>query len=256
MSRKKRMQDLRQAKDRRMKKIAIGGGVVLVAVLAFEMSHMLGGHKAAAPAATTTATTAAAGATTSTTPTSTPTSSPTTAAGSASAAALPTTGSTKLPNSDVAPSRSKSQLDSFSDFAGKDPFAQQLSSSSQLSTATTGSSSTPAATPAATAPTATAAAKVTVGSAKQGSSARTLAKFGAATISVNGRSQLVRVGASFPSSSPLFRLVSITHGVARIGIASGSYTSGAHTVSLAAGHTLTLVDTADGIRYKLRLVTG
>ena len=37
MSRKqKRMQDLREAKDRRMKKVAIGLSVVLVLVLAFE----------------------------------------------------------------------------------------------------------------------------------------------------------------------------------------------------------------------------
>jgi hypothetical protein len=75
-------------------------------------------------------------------------------------------------------------------------------------------------------------------------------------ISVNGRPESVRLGASFPSSNPLFRLISVTNGVARIGIANGSYTSGAQTVSLATGRTLTLVDTADGIRYKLRLVSG
>ena len=65
----------------------------------------------------------------------------------------------------------------------------------------------------------------------------------------------MRVGTSFPSANPLFRLVSVgSNGVARIGIASGSYSSGAHTVSLVPGRTLTLVDTADGIRYQLRLL--
>ena len=64
----------------------------------------------------------------------------------------------------------------------------------------------------------------------------------------------MRVGASFPSANPLFRLVAVSHGVARIGIANGSYSSGARTVSLAVGRTMTLVDTADGIRYRLRLL--
>jgi hypothetical protein len=89
-----------------------------------------------------------------------------------------------------------------------------------------------------------------------GSQARTLAKTGAVTLSVNGSVQTVRVGASFPSSNPLFRLVSVAHGVVRVGIASGSYASGTQAVSLTAGKTLTLVDTSDGARYTLRLVAG
>jgi hypothetical protein len=85
---------------------------------------------------------------------------------------------------------------------------------------------------------------------------RALAVAGAARISVNGRIQVVRVGTSFPSANPVFRLVSVKGGVARIGIASGSYSSGAQTVSLTAGRTLTLVDTADGIRYQLRFLAA
>ena len=57
-SRKKRMEDIRVAKDKKMKKVAIGLGVVFVAVLAFEVLPMVmhkgGGSAAAAPAATTT----------------------------------------------------------------------------------------------------------------------------------------------------------------------------------------------------------
>ncbi len=96
---------------------------------------------------------------------------------------------------------------------------------------------------------------MSVAPSQQGS-ARSLARTGAATISVNGRLQTVRVGASFPSSNPLFRLVSVAHGMVRIGIASGSYASGAQTVSLATGKTVTLVDTADGAHYKLQLVSA
>ena len=83
-----------------------------------------------------------------------------------------------------------------------------------------------------------------------------LAAGGVATIAVNGKSQTVRVGASFPSANPVFTLVSIAKGAANIGIANGSYTSGAQTVRLTSGHSLTLVDTADGVRYTLRLLSA
>ena len=242
MSRKKREKNLREAKDRRMKKIAIGGAVLFVAVLAFEVPHMLGGgSKAAAPASTTTVDAAA--------PSTTPPAGTPTPQGTAVTATLVTTGSsTKLPNSDVAPKRAKSQLYSFSNFSGKDPFAQQLSSGTQLPTPTGSPTSTPP-------PTVQQTASVSSRSAQK-PAVRTLAKTGAVTISVNGRRETVRVGAGFPSSNPVFRLVSVSHGVVRIGIADGSYSSGAQTVSLVTGRTLTLVDTADGIHYKLRLLTA
>lgn len=250
MSRKKRMQNLREAKDRRTKKIAVGGAVLFVAVLAFEVPHMLGGgSKASAPASTTATTTGDAAASSTATPAGTPTTTP---QGTAVAAALPTTASTKLPNSDLAPKRAKSQLYSFTHFSGKDPFVQQISSGTQLPTPTSSGTSTPP-------PTVQQTASVRSRSAQQGSSkpsARTLAKTGAATISVNGRRETVRIGAGFPSSNPLFRLISVSHGVARIGVANGSYASGAQTVSLVTGRTLTLVDTADGIHYKLRLLAA
>lgn len=247
MSSKKRMKDVRDAKDKRAKKLAIGGAVVLVAVLAYQMSHMLGGSKAAAPPASTTTT---VGGAPSTTPSTTP-------PGTAAAAVLPTTGSTKLTNSDVEPARSKSTLYSFSNFSGKNPFAQQLSATTGSSSGTTGGTSSGTTTT--PQPGTTVTASVRKASAKRSSSVsspRSLAQTGTVTISVNGRSDVVRVGAGFPSGNPLFRLVSVSHGVARIGIANGSYASGAHTISLVVGRTLTLVDTADGIRYKLQLRTA
>ncbi len=83
-----------------------------------------------------------------------------------------------------------------------------------------------------------------------------LARTGVVTLQVNGKTQAVRVGGSFPSSNPLFKLVSVSRGLVRIGIASGSYQSGAQTVSLTSGRTLTLVDTADGVRYRIRLLSA
>ena len=50
---KKRLQDIRAAKDRRAKTMAIGGAVLLVAILAFELPHYLGGSKGSATAAAT-----------------------------------------------------------------------------------------------------------------------------------------------------------------------------------------------------------
>jgi hypothetical protein len=235
MTRKKRAQNQRLEKDRRTKKVAIGLSVVLVAVLAFEVPKMMhnGSTSSTPPAATTT------------TAVSTATGAPvTTAPGTAAAASLPAT-STKVPNSDVAPQASKSQLDSFSHFTGKDPFAQQVSNAA----------TTPASMPG------TVSANVSGGSSASSTGrahhpSRTLAATGAARISVNGRVQVVRVGASFPSANPMFRLVGLAHGGVRIGIANGSYSSGAQTVSLTLGRTLTLVDTADGIRYKIRLIAA
>jgi hypothetical protein len=242
MNRKqKRMENLREAKDKKMKKVAVGLSVVLAVVLAFEVPSMLkgsGGSSTPAAAAPSSSTSAAPA--TSVAPATTP-------PGTAAAAVTPVA-STKLPNSDTLPKVGKSQLYSFSHFTAKDPFVQQVNAS-QGSTAS-GSSSSSGSQSTSIAPTTGTTAAVTHHQAN-----RTLAVRGAARIAVNGRLQVVRVGTSFPSANPLFRLVSVSsNGVARIGIASGSYSSGARTVSLVPGRTLTLVDTADGIRYQLRLI--
>ena len=121
MSRKeKRTQDLREAKDRKMKKVAVGLAVVLVAVLAFEVPKMLksGGSSSSAPPAATTTADALLRRPRPALPRRTP-------PGTAAAAVTPVT-STKLPNSDTLPKVGKSQLYAFSHFAGKDPFVQQV----------------------------------------------------------------------------------------------------------------------------------
>jgi hypothetical protein len=234
------MEDARAAKDKKMKKVAIGLSVVLVAILAYQVPKLLhSGQSSAAPAATTTTDTTGAPTT------GVPTATPTTAPGTAAAALTPA--SSKLPNSDTLPAVGKGQLFAFNHFTAKDPFVQQVVAQAAAQPASS-SGSTSATAP--NNPTASQTAKVS-----QKHSTRVLAVRGAARISVNGRIQVVRVGASFPSANPLFKLVSVTNGVARIGIASGSYSSGARTVSLGAGRTLTLVDTADGIRYQLRLLS-
>lgn len=242
MSRKSRMQSAREAKDKRMKKVAIGGAVLLVAVLAFEVPKVLhsGSSNSAPPAATTTSTTGGTVTTASGVPA-------TTAPGTA-AAAVTSAGSTKLPNSDTLPSRLKSQLYTFSHFSGKDPFVQQLGAPSAAAGVQTASASVPASS-------AKTGSSVSSG-ASQPKHVRTLAATGTARIAINGQVETVRVGASFPSANPLFRLLGLSNGVARIGIANGSYSSGAHAISLSSGRSLTLVDTADGVRYRIRLISA
>jgi hypothetical protein len=242
------MEDIRAAKDQKMKKVAIGLAVVFVAVLAYEvLPHLMhkGGSSAAAAPAATTPTSAPTTATSTPAPATTP-------PGTAAAAVTPTATSTKITNSDQTPNVGKAQLYSFSKFSGRDPFAQQIVAATagqpaQGSPTQTGSSTTSSSS--ATAATGTTAA------VKHHQPMRTLAVTGSARIAVNGRVQVVRVGASFPSANPLFRLVSVTNGVAKIGISSGSYSSGAKAVTLRTGRSLTLVDTADGIRYQIRLVS-
>jgi len=234
MSRKKRMQDMREAKDRRAKKLAIGGAVLLAIVLAWEVPHVLGGKKSTTPASTTTA-----AAVDSTTPGATTPA--TTATGTPATATPASTPSPKLTSSDLPPRRSKGQLASFSTFASQDPFVQQVTA--DAGAGTTGTSSTTGTT-----------SSTTKSGNKPVLTARTLAHGGAVRISVNGRPESVRVGASFPSSNPMFRLVSVSQGSVKVGIANGSYSSGAQTVSLRLNSPITLVDSTNGVRFKLQLL--
>jgi hypothetical protein len=70
----------------------------------------------------------------------------------------------------------------------------------------------------------------------------------------------VAVGNNFPEASstdtsiqPLFHLVSVTAHSAKISIVGGSYASGDATVTLHENKPVTLMNTADGTRYKLIL---
>ncbi len=77
----------------------------------------------------------------------------------------------------------------------------------------------------------------------------------AATISINDVPEVVQVGGPFPKATPVFSLVSIKADVVQIGIAGGSLEDGSPTVPLKLGATVTLMNTADGTRYVLKLVS-
>jgi hypothetical protein len=150
------------------------------------------------------------------------------------------------------------QLISFSGFKSKDPFKQQIStacSSAMSSAAGTSCASSPPdrSRTAASGSPASSGSAVLVPTARGGAVST---KPTSATISVDGTVSTVTVGSSFPSGAPVFKLVSLSRSAAKIGIASGSYESGATTVTLKKGKTVTLMNTADGTRYTLRLVSS
>jgi hypothetical protein len=246
--------EMRAAKQRRQKKIAIGGAVLLVVVLAIQVPRLMKGGGSSAPA-TAAAATGAATSTGAADGAATGTVDPT--VGAPSPATGSTTIHTKLPDSDVAPPRLRSQLASFELFDSKDPFVQQVSSgpppTAAVSTAPP-ASSTSSASGGTAAPT-TPPSSTTAPTTQQPVTVRTLAHKLGAVIDVNGISERVSVDQAFPSSNPTFKLVSLANGVAMIGIAGGAYASGAQTATLQQGATLTLVDTSSGLRYKVRLVS-
>ncbi len=238
---------LRAAKAGRQKKLALVLGALLAIILVVQVPRTLKTlHGSSSP-------TAAPASSHSQTPGST-------TPGSTSPLAA-TSGSTQLPESDLPPRRSKSQLFSFERFGSKDPFVQQVTDTAV---------STPGAAPAATASSSTAgtaasgsAVPVTTQSQPSQSTAaapvtaqsQSSQKTAAAVIEVNGQRQAIDVSQTFPQARPTFRLVSLQGRVATIGIAGGAFAGGNQTVALRLGKTLTLMNTTDGQRYELRLVS-
>jgi len=76
-----------------------------------------------------------------------------------------------------------------------------------------------------------------------------------AVLLVNGALESVVLGAAFPAAEPTFRLVALDAAakLVRIGLVSGSFSTGSPTVELAVGETLTLVSQPDGVRFEIKL---
>lgn len=75
-----------------------------------------------------------------------------------------------------------------------------------------------------------------------------------ATVSVNGVAESVELGAAFPRDAPMFVLAKVKAELVRIGIAGGKLESGT-TAPVAVGDTITLVDSATGVRYVLKVIS-
>ena len=247
--------DVAKEKAAKQKKIAIGLSVVLVLAMGYAVKTMMslnsGGAKpVAADTSTTTVPTTSTTPVTTTpavTPTATPTGTPSLAAPSlAGTSTTPTTdpqsGAPTTSGSLVAaviPSAGVGQLQSFSEFQSKDPFSK--SATPAASPAKSGGAKKPVTTPPAS------------GTKGSGVTTPPAAPPTSAVISVNGTAESVAAGASFPASSPLFQLLSLTKNTAKVTVIGGSYASGAASLTLTANKSVTLVNTADGTRYTLLL---
>jgi hypothetical protein len=208
----------RAARERKQKIFVVVGGVLLLGMLAFQLPRLLGGSSppAVAPAEE-----------------STLASDPTTAAPRRVAAVALVDTDRRL---DAIPGK----LTSFSVFAVKDPFVQQVVRDSPSAEAGAGSGAKDG--PAKT----TTTKSFTVGSP---AAALTI-------IAVNGARQALEPGAVFPAGDPVFVLVAEQPDAktAVIGIAGGGYASGAKTTKLKVGKPLALVNTTTGARYRIVLV--
>jgi hypothetical protein len=227
-----------KAKQRKQKILAAVLGVLFLGVMAFQVPRVLKMMKTPPPPHANDSATA----TTAAPPAGTPSLAAPTLRGEQSGA---TTGSgSSLASAD--PTALAGQLASFSRFASKDPFSQQLSddtsSSSGGSSGGGSGSGSGGATP----------------TVPQGPSSSP--RPGSAVISVNGTLYTVSTNSDFPQPTesdpsvvPLFHLVSVTAHSAKISIVGGSYSSGDSTVTLKENKPVTLVNTADGTRYRLLL---
>jgi hypothetical protein len=225
----KKAVDPLKAKQKKQKIIAAGLGVVFLALLAFQFPRVMKQlHPKAPPTASPSTTTTAAP------PPGTPTLAAPTLQGSAPGATTPTTGSGSSLASSPVPQVQDNQLTSFSRFASKDPFAQQLSDSNTSSSGSPSSSSSGSG----SSPTGLTPSSPRGSTGGPGQAPHP----GSAVISVNGTLYTVPTGTDFPQASP-----------SDSSIAGGSYSSGAATVTLRENKPVTLMNTADGTRYLLIL---
>lgn len=238
-----------KAKAKRQKIYAGIGGVILLAVLAFQVPRTL---KMMHPADTSSSSPAPA-----TTPASTPTpiSAPSLSGGNAAAASA-APGGDGITDPDAVPPPQSGQLLAFGLFRSKDPFVQQLT----LNGATGPSGPVSAGGPTGASGPATGGSGAGGGgstptSAPASTPPAPATSLTTAVISVNGAPESVQVGGTFPTADPYFKLVSVTRKGAKISIAGGTLDNGAPTVTLTKNKALTLMNTADGTRYVLRLVS-
>jgi hypothetical protein len=246
----KRHVDSLKAKQKKQKIVLAVLGVIFVAVLGFQGPRT---WKQLHPPPTQSSSSSSSSSTTTTTA-GTPSLAAPTLSGSQTPSATTTPGSSLASSS--APVVADGQLSSFSLFASKDPFAQQLSEKS-------GSSGSSGSSGGSTAGSGKGGESAGSGSGSGSGSGRGSASAptpGTAVISVNGMLYTVAVGSDFPEASatdpsivPLFHLISLTAHTAKISIVGGSYSSGAAAVTLRENKAVTLMNTADGTRYKLIL---
>jgi hypothetical protein len=259
---RKKQRDLQKAKVAKQKKIVIVGSVLFLALLAFQVPRTMKmlhkepqkfHHKRSAQVQTTPGT---------------PTSMSPAPSTSAPALSTPVSNTSGVLTAELAPPAREGQLSVLSaSFKSKDPFRQLIGESSGSAPSTDTSTATPTTTSSKPATADRASLKVVPSTAPETSSAvaapaapatpqapKVTLPFVSAVISVNGKRQGVDVKVDFPNEAPLFHLVSLTKTTAKVSVSGGSLESGKTTLTLRRGKPLTLVNTADGTRFRLVLV--
>lgn len=223
-----------KAKAKRQKIMAAGGAVLLLGLLAIQVPRTMKmlNAKPAEPALAAPAAAPAPGTDPSVLPTP----------GTAAAPTSPVAGGGLLVDTDTPPAPEAGQLVSFGRFASKDPFVEQISDGGPSSSSGGGGEGGEG------------AEGGIVGGSEGSEGSGSAVAAGSAIIAVNGVEETVAVKKEFPESEPVFVLVSVTKTEAKVAIAGGAFASGAPTVTLRLGKPLTLVNTADGVRYELKLV--
>ena len=209
--------EARAARERKQKIFVVVGGLLLVAMLAFQLPKLLGGSSSpeAAPAETTT-----------TTP----------------GVVTPTTPGAASPVASRSPLVTSAKLSSFSGFKRKDPFVQQVVTQNGIEDA---------------GPAKEGAAKGEKDKGATEKFATGAKAQVATVVTVNGERQVLEPGTKFPTADPTFVLVAEKPGSKSIvvGIAGGAYSGGGKTTTLKIGEPVTLVNTTTGARYRISLVS-
>jgi hypothetical protein len=257
-TKKKKVDPVKQ-REKRVKIAAIVGVVLFLAVAAYEIPSMLAVMNKKPPP----------GSTYDPGPSSVL---PNISGGAPTAAAT----SGQLVNTDVPPSSGEGQLVSFSVFQTKNPFTPQVSiaqtppdsgaapsasgANKQGADVPTGATTTP--TDTTSTPTSTVPSVVPPSQSPPSTTTPTTTTPASTTpvqptvaISVNGTVSRVSTEGTFPSGTPVFRLVSWSKGTAQIGIVGGSYATGDPTIALRVGTPVTLENQTDGKRYKIELLS-
>ena len=250
MAPKRRINPIKK-REKRAKIAAAVGGVLFLAVAAYEVPSLMKMMNQKPPASAHSSATA---------------SSPVGSAGLPDVAAVDGGASdgSALANTDPPPASDGAQLVSFSVFQMKNPFAPQVKTAAPAASAPTtaerpgadapskektGTTTTPALPRGATIVPSAGGAGATTTTETTAAAQHTVA------ISVNGQVSHVGAQGTFPSAAPVFRLVAFTSGSADIGIVGGSLASGEVALTLHVGHAVTLQNTTDDKTYKLELLS-
>jgi hypothetical protein len=214
--------EARAARERKQKIFVVVGGLFLVALLAIQLPKLFGGSSSSSSSANETTTT----------PQAESAATPVALSGAAPAAAPVT-----------------AKLRSFTIFARKDPFVQQVVTQNG-SAAASGEGDGEKGSEKGESSKTTAASKSFSTGTEAGAAAVTI-------VTVNGARQVLQPGMKFPAGDPLFVLVAEKPGSKSVvvGIVGGAYTGGRKTATLRIGKPLKLVNTTTGASYKISLVS-